>query len=344
MRRWIFGLGVPALLIAGYIGYWFYLESQLRSFVLAWIEDQRAAGVQVSHGAITTGGFPFSVHADIPAPGLTAATGQEMLSWQGETLRISFPPWDFLTYRFDSPGEHLVAMVGHDSFAKWSIDAEAATGSWAIGSAGAADLTFDLAEVRVVDALDQHFSLAALEATIAIGPRDAPLDQPRIAATVRLEALDLPEPIAAPFPTRIDTMATRVSLYAPILPSSLPLLYLVMRDYDGRVAFEDTALRWGELSLATAGELRVDEANYLTGRFPTRVAGYDDTIARLQQAGLVGGLEAIGLGALAGAMAQTGEDGRPTMSLDIRLVDGWIRAEDFMLIQMDPVPVAGAQS
>ena len=340
----MFGLGLPALLIAGYVGWWYYLEGQLRGFVTAWIEDQRAQGVEVRHGEITSGGFPFSVHADLPAPSITAFAGQDMLSWQGETLRISFPPWDFLAYRFDSPGEHLVAMVGVDSLAKWSIDAGSATGSWTIGSGGAGGLQLDLRDVAVVDALGQQLSLAALAASVSVASEDAPADQPRITATADLAALALPEAMTAPFPPVIERVSTRLSLFAPIVPSSLPLLNLVLRDYGGRIVVDSSMLEWGELAIETEGELSVDGANYLTGRFPTRIAGYEDTIARLQQAGVVDGLGAAGLGAVAGAMADTDAEGRPTMTLDITLVDGKLKVQDVTLLQMEPVPVAGAES
>jgi hypothetical protein len=344
VRKWIFGLGVPALLIVGYFGWWFYLEGQLRGFVTAWIEDQRAQGVDVRHGEITTGGFPFSVHADLPAPSITTAAGQDMLSWQGETLRISFPPWDFLTYRFDSPGEHLVAMVGVDSFAKWSISAGSATGSWAIGSGGAGALQLDLRDVAVVDALGQELSLASLAAAVDVASEDAPADEPRITATADLAELSLPEAMTTPFPPLIERVNTRLSLFAPIVPSSLPLLNLVLRDYQGRIAVDKSVLEWGELSIETEGELSVDSSNYLTGRFPTRVAGYEDTIARLEQAGVVDGLGAVGLGAVAGAMSETDAQGRPTMLLEITLVDGKLKVQDVTVMQMEPVPVAGAES
>jgi hypothetical protein len=344
VRKWMFGLGVPALLIAGYVGWWFYLEGQLRAFVVAWIEDQRAQGIDVRHGEITTGGFPLSVHADIPAPSITMVAGQDMVSWQGETLRISFPPWDFLTYRFDSPGEHLIATVSADSFAKWAVNAGAASGSWAIGSGGAGSLQLDLRDVAVTDALGQQFSLASLAASIGVAAEEAPADQPRVTASAEIAALDLPEVMTAPFPPVIERVKTTVRLFAPIMPSSLPLLYLVLRDYDGRIAVEESTLEWGELAVATEGELRVDRSNYLTGRFPTRVAGFEDTIDRLEQAGVVDELGAVGLGAVAGAMAETDAQGRETMTLDVTLVDGKLKVQDLTLLEMEPVPVAGGES
>lgn len=340
----MFGLGIPALLVAAYVGYWFYLESQLRSFVLGWIEDQRAAGLQVSHGTIATGGFPFSVYADIPAPGITALAGEDMVSWQGESLRISFPPWDFLTYRFESPGEHLVAMVGAQSFAKWSLLAGTAAGSWAIRSGGAGALELELAQVEVVDALEQRFSLGGLAATVEFAAGDVPADVPRIAATAELTDVRMPEAIAAPFPPLVERLRTDARLQSPIVPSSLPLLWLVLRDYGGSIELAEVELGWGELAIETAGALQVDSGNYLTGRFPTRIAGYDDMIARLQQAGMIDALAATGLGALTGVMAGTGEDGRPTLALDIVLEDGLVKVQDITLFQMEPVPVAGAGS
>lgn len=339
----MFGLGFPALLIAGYIGYWFYLESQLRSFVLGWIEDQRAAGYQVAHGTITTGGFPLSVEADVPAPSITGITGDTMMTWQGEMLRISFAPWDFLTYRFDSPGEHLVAMVGTDSFAKWSVLADTATGSWALGSGGAGELVLDLGGVQVVDALDQRFALDRLNATIRLASRDAPVEEPRVTATADVAGLGLPEALSAPFPPLIERLSVEGRLDAPIVPSSLPLLWLVLRDYGGRLAIDRAEVGWGELAVETSGELRVDQGNYLAGRFPTRIAGFEDTLGRLQQAGMIDGLAAAGAATLASALAETGRDGRRIVAVDIVLEDGRLKVQDFTLLRLQPVPVAGAQ-
>lgn len=344
MRKWIFGAGIPALLIAVYVGYWFYLESQLRVFVESWIEDQRAAGIQVSHGTITTGGFPFLVQADIPAPGITAATGQETVTWQGETLQISFPPWDFLTYQFDSPGEHLIAMIGANSYAKWSVEAGTASGSWSIGSGGAADLTLELGEIAVVDALNQAFTLGSMSAQAAIAAKDAPADADRVTILLKVADFGMPEALAAPYPPVIESFATDVRLVSPVMPSSLPLMFLVLRDYDGVIRLSDTTMVWGELQIATEGDLRVDGANYLTGRFPTHIAGYQETIDRLEAAGMLDGLGAIGLRTMAGAMAQSDAGGPPTVALDIKLVDGAIKVQDITVMQMEPVPVAGAQS
>lgn len=344
MRKWIFGAGIPALLIAVYVGYWFYLESQLRVFVEGWIEDQRAAGIQVSHGTITTGGFPFLVQADIPAPGITAVTGQETVTWQGETLQISFPPWDFLTYQFDSPGEHLIAMIGTNSYAKWSVQAGTASGSWSIGSGGAADLTLALDDVSVVDALEQTFTLGSMSSQASIAAVDAPADADRVTLLLEVTDFGMPEALAAPYPPLIESLVTDVRLVSPVMPSSLPLMFLVMRDYDGVITLSETNLVWGELRIATEGALRVDGANYLTGRFPTRIAGYAETIDRLEAAGMLDGLGAIGLRTMAGAMAQSQDGEPPTVTLDINLVDGAVKVQDVTVMQMEPVPVAGAQS
>ncbi|MEZ5669876.1 MAG: DUF2125 domain-containing protein [Alphaproteobacteria bacterium] len=344
MRKRIYGIGVPTLLVAGYVGYWHYLESELQRFIDEWIADQREAGVQVTHGTITTGGFPLEVYADIPAPALTATTGAQTVSWQGETLRISFVPWDFLTYRFDSPGEHLVAVIENDGFAKWALNAQRAGGSWAIDTSGGAELKLDIADVAVTDALAQNFSLGALDGTVTIAPEGAPADQAKLTATVAVSDLVLPEAIAAPFDPRIATFTTDVTLQTPVLPPSLPVLFLVLRDYDGRVVLRNTRLAWGELDISTEGELRVDAANYPAGRFPTRVTGYAETIRRLQDAGLLGELEAVGLAAVAGAMAQNEDGGRPTVSLVVELIDGLVKVQDIAVMQMAPLPVPGAQS
>ena len=92
------------------------------------------------------------------------------------------------------------------------------------------------------------------------------------------------------------------------------------------------------------GELWVDDANYLTGHVPLRVTGHQETIERLLDAGLLGGVEATGMSLLTGSMAEAGSDGRPTLDLELELVDGSVMVKGVPVIRMAPLPVAGAES
>lgn len=335
---------MPALLVAAFVGYWFYLESALRGFVVDWVEDRRAEGAQVTHGTITTGGFPFAVWADIPGPAITVQAGAEMAAWQGETLRISFPPWDFLTYDFDSPGQHLIAIVGDDSIGQWSVEADQVHGSWGIRSGGGAALQLALDSVTVDDMLGQSYSLGSLTARIDIAGEDAPPTEPRLRANGELAMLAVPAALTGPFPPLIEHVRSEVELQASVLPPSLPLLLLVLRDYDGRLLFRDTEIAWGELGLRAEGELWVDQANYLTGRIPLQVTGHQETIEALLDAGLIDAVEAGGISLVAGSMAESGSDGRPTLDLELELIDGAVKVKGVTVMQMGAMPIAGAQS
>ena len=343
MRKRIYGIGVPILMVAGYVGYWHYLESELQRFVGEWIEDQRAAGVQVTHGDITTGGFPLTVYADIPAPGITGRSGQDSVTWQGETLRISFPPWDFLTYSFDSPGEHLIAIIGAESYEKWSMNAERVQGSWAIKTGGGAVLQVDLGGVEVEDVLQQAYSVDMLALAIDIADENAPAAEPRVTVSADVAMLTIPEAMTMPMAPVIERFQADLALEAPVLPANLPILWLILRDYDGQLVVHNSELAWGELEIIGEGTLQVDANNYAIGSFPLQIAGYQDTIQRMEDAGFLGGLEAVGLRTVAGAMARSDDGGTARVPVIVDLIDGLVKIQEFTVMRLQPLPVPGAQ-
>lgn len=89
-RRWIYGAAaVAAVVFIAYFIAWRVAAAEMKRAVHDWVANQRAAGLEISHGAISAGGFPFipRVHVDAPA---IAAPGA--WRWRGDALRIDVLP------------------------------------------------------------------------------------------------------------------------------------------------------------------------------------------------------------------------------------------------------------
>jgi hypothetical protein len=94
-RRLRRSLAVLILLVlvlgAGWTGLWYVVAGRLADHVLAWEQQQRAAGWAISHGAPTRTGWPMA--AGIALPGIAVSGGGRYLpggiAWQAGSLTVA---------------------------------------------------------------------------------------------------------------------------------------------------------------------------------------------------------------------------------------------------------------
>ena len=85
-RRWLYiPWGVAAIVFLGYVMLWRAGAHEMKKAVGVWVEDQRAAGYDVSHGGLISDGFPFFLRLHIEDPHI-AAPG--LWSWRTGRLTI----------------------------------------------------------------------------------------------------------------------------------------------------------------------------------------------------------------------------------------------------------------
>ncbi len=337
LKRWTLGLTVALCVL--YVGYWFYLASELRRFVEGWIEDQRANGVVVEHGTIDVDGFPLTVRADIPHPSITAPQPDQTLSWQAESLAISFPPWDFFTYTFEMPGRHVVTGGPPEAPTTLSVDAESASGVWSMGSGDVAgQLRLMVSGVAARDEFGLTAELADGEGVLTfLAPAEPQPDSELATVDIRLAGLQLPETVETPFGPTIAAANADVRYAGPVLPDSLELLFVILRDFGGQVRIADLALDWGDLKLQSSGALSIDQTNHLAGPVDLRIEGHDVLIQSLQDAGVINGMEAFGMNAVAGGLVREDEAGTPGVEAEILMQDGELRVGGMPVMEMPPL-------
>lgn len=118
-RRWLYiPFIIGALLFTAYGFLWRAGAHEMRRQIEVWVADQRNAGMDVAHGAITTSGFPFFLRGKIHDFELSAP-GQ--WQWRGEALAVDALPLDLSRLIFSPMGlQHVEA----DGIGAWRIKGE----------------------------------------------------------------------------------------------------------------------------------------------------------------------------------------------------------------------------
>lgn len=118
-RRWLYiPFAVAALILFGYFLLWRAGAQQMKEATLDWIGEQRAAGMDISHGAIRAGGFPFFLRVFIDAPDIASPQGWR---WRSDALVMDALPYDLNRLIFSPLGEQYLYT---DRFGDWTMTVE----------------------------------------------------------------------------------------------------------------------------------------------------------------------------------------------------------------------------
>ncbi|NOX81933.1 MAG: DUF2125 domain-containing protein [Alphaproteobacteria bacterium] len=113
-RRWLYApFAIAAIILAGYYLLWRTGAHEMKKAVDAWVIDQRAAGLEVSHGPVTSKGFPFFLRVRIEAPDIAMPGAWR---WRAETLFLDALPYDLNRLIISPGGEQLLSAEG---FGEW---------------------------------------------------------------------------------------------------------------------------------------------------------------------------------------------------------------------------------
>ncbi len=126
-RRWpVFVLPIVFLIaIIAYSAYWHILAKELHKGALAWIDDQRAAGYDMSYASTKMSGYPWRFRLDVETPAIKDPnTGWD---WAGEKLTLVMQTYNFSHVISYLPGKHVLTAPDET---KYEMDLEGAQGSF----------------------------------------------------------------------------------------------------------------------------------------------------------------------------------------------------------------------
>ncbi|MHA7872551.1 MAG: DUF2125 domain-containing protein, partial [Hyphococcus sp.] len=117
-RRWLYiPFAVAAVVVIAYYLLWRAGAAEMKTAVADWAEAQRAAGLEVSHGALKADGFPFFLRVHVAAPAIEAPGAW---AWRGDRLSLDALPYDLNKLIFSPRGEQIVSVENYD---EWRITA-----------------------------------------------------------------------------------------------------------------------------------------------------------------------------------------------------------------------------
>lgn len=272
-RRWLYiPFAIAAVIVFAYFLLWRAGAVQMKAAAEAWVEDQRAAGLEVSHGAMKASGFPFFLRVEIEAPEIAAP---DVWRWRGEELFLDALPYDLDKLIFSPEGEQILWA---DGYGEWRARAADIRASIERDSARGWRFAMNIDGGEAVSADNAaRISLAALVADLAPAP-----DEP---ATLSLNlAAEGVKSMAAGHnygPGDIRTMITlsHTDWLTPPAPAAQ------WRDAGGSLAITGLSAEFEDATLSLAGALNLDAASYPAGRLQAEIANPAGFAALLGQAG-----------------------------------------------------------
>lgn len=118
-QRWLYIIwGIAAIVFVAYFMLWRYGAGEMKKAVTLWVDDQRAAGFEVSHGELKADGFPFFLRLHIEEPHVAAPGDWD---WRTQRLTIDALPYDLNRLIFSTRNEQALSL---NSYGDWRIAAE----------------------------------------------------------------------------------------------------------------------------------------------------------------------------------------------------------------------------
>ncbi|PQA87955.1 DUF2125 domain-containing protein [Hyphococcus luteus] len=281
-RRWLYiPFAVAAVIVAGYWLLWRAGAAEMKKGVADWVEDQRNAGFEVSHGALKAEGFPFFLRVHVATPEI-AAPG--VWRWRTERLTLDALPYDLNRLIFSVRSEQHVETADYGA---WRVNAD--------------DFRFSIANDK---ARGWVFAMN-------VGDAHAVRDEDNANAAVEQLVFDLAPSAEDPAMLVLSLAAANIKAAAPDGAFRLNGVQTVMaatqtqalgdadrwRQAGGEFIINGFNAQLDEAKLSVAGTLSLDAARHPKGALKTEIVAPESFVKALSQLGLMSEEEADSAGA-----------------------------------------------
>ncbi|GJL90425.1 DUF2125 domain-containing protein [Hyphococcus sp.] len=269
--RWLYlPWAIATVVFLAYLLLWRAGAAEMKKAVVNWVQDQRAAGAEISYGALKTDGFPFFLRVHIEQPDIAYA---DQFYWRTDLLTIDALPYDLNRLIFSAhsdqhlhfgrQGEWRIKTndfrisIANDKQREWAF-AMTVAGATAVRSDGVKASLEKLVLDASPTASDKTIFTMSLEARGA-------------SVTDQTRKFDL------------DTVQTVMAA------SQTPFLNNIQewRDAGGMLLINGFIANSGDASLSVSGELAPDHQLYPAGTLHTEVKSPATFVQLLAEAGAI---------------------------------------------------------
>ena len=269
-RRWLYlPFAVAAVIVLAYFLLWRAGAEEMKKAVAAWVTDQRAAGLEVSHGAVAADGFPFFLRVHVETPDI-AAPGE--WRWRTKRLTLDALPYDLRRLIFSVRDEQTLETAPYGAWAIAAADFRAS-----IAADKTRDWVFSANITGARAARREDGATASVESFVFDLSPDAE-DRTSLVLSLAASGLDLAAEGRGLALDRVQTVAAATQAHA--LGDAEQ-----WRNAGGALLISGLIVEAAESRLSVAGRVTLDVRNYPSGTLQTEIVAPAPLVRALAQTG-----------------------------------------------------------
>jgi hypothetical protein len=318
-----------ALIVIGWMIYWFIVAGAADQRLAQWAAEQRAAGGQASYARVVRHGFPVLLRLEIQDLLYAPARG----GWRASTARADLHV-NLLNTGHVSLEAKAPLAITRENGAITNITANALIASLRMRGDDLAQAGVE-ADALILDdpAKDGVLRVEKFVFNVRPDPRAAGEYQIALDAT----ALTLPRAVRSFESFGLDIPALRAAIViehgAALLDSAPDDPLGPWREAGGRARFEALALNWGPLEATGQGHGGLDDQRRIAGALALAIPRPAPVLAALARSDDISSDAREALGVMALGFALSGDD----VNFDIEARDGTLRIEGLTVRPLPPV-------
>ncbi|WP_120497826.1 DUF2125 domain-containing protein [Kiloniella sp. EL199] len=331
----ISGLVLCILFVCFSVAFWFWAANQMETSLNRWSEKQQSRGFEISHGPLSTSGFPFLVRAELEEPRIKSPEGWY---WQTSRLKAEATPWSPLSMEVDLSEEHIIDGLpnNHPAITIKSDQAKSTVQLTLEGELLNARLQAD----KLVVIRESHHPLTITTLDTTLGPlKPASTVNPLQEFNILIKAQDInhPELDKTPLEGPITQLNLDGTLYGAVPKAKLKKALHIWRDTGGFLSLHDMSLRWGPLLMDARGKITIDNLLRPSGNLDSRIEGAGAVVKKLEKTGLINKGQSFGIKLSLAALGKTNERGRHEINVPLIMKDGWLSIGPVTLLRLPPI-------
>ncbi len=336
LKRAAFTIVLVTCLAVLYSVYWVMMADRTRAAFLDWAANLRSEGYEVRFDSVGLAGFPRHIVLTVIRPVIRAP--DDAISWGWETDRAvaNIAPWRPGHVNIDAPGNQALVVRLPDraplAFRGTAGELVAELDFFRSGLAGVSMRVagLDLATANRRGSLT--IERGQYEAS-RLFPEQPDHRTPVFDLRLSTAGLGLPDALAMPLGTRVESLEVLASVLGPVPEGPLRQSLEVWRDTGGTVELRRLALVYEPLVVGAHGTLALDGEMQPAGNLTARIEGFFETVDMLRDRGLIRSRDATTAKMVLGVLARPGQNGgRLSLSIPVTLQDRQLFA--------GPVPLA----
>jgi hypothetical protein len=273
-------LATVVVVIAGYIGFWFYTAGQVEAAIWRWQEAPSAEVRSVELAQVEIEGFPFRIRPILSGVAITFDSQDGPWSWQKDTFSFVMQPWQLRHAIADIAGPSLVTDPDNNNHKLMVAE-------------GLASLVFNKTgtlENLNIDTKDVALEIGGLATggrfeRVSFFARQSPQPEGGRDVAFRISnGVIQPHPELPNWLHKVQLLDVDLTITGPI---ALPVVRGNIedwRDAGGNVTFRKASLKSPDVQIDVTGSLSLDRELRPVGRLNTETRGYrpivDDLVRR----------------------------------------------------------------